>query len=112
MTNGRVIQAATPLGRPDDASARLRAALGTAAVLAAEDTRRLQRLCADLGVTPVGRVISFFDANESSRLPLLVEALGSGQDVLVVTDAGMPSVSDPGYRLVTAASPACPARRP
>ncbi len=100
---GRVLLAATPLGRPDDASQRLRSALATVAVIAAEDTRRLRRLCADLGVTPAGRVVSFFDANEAGRVPQLIEALQAGQDVLVVTDAGMPSVSDPGYRLVAAA---------
>jgi 16S rRNA (cytidine1402-2'-O)-methyltransferase len=100
---GRVLLAGTPLGRADDASQRLRAALATAPVIAAEDTRRLRRLCADLGVTPAGRVISFYDVNETSRLPQLLEALREGQDVLVVTDAGMPSVSDPGYRLVAAA---------
>jgi len=72
-------------------------------VIAAEDTRRLRRLCADLGVEPAGRVVSFFEANESARVPALIEALGEGLDVLVVTDAGMPSVSDPGYRLVVAA---------
>jgi 16S rRNA (cytidine1402-2'-O)-methyltransferase len=72
-------------------------------VIAAEDTRRLQRLCRDLGVTPAGRVVSFFEANESARVPLLLDVLRSGDDVLVVTDAGMPSVSDPGYRLVAAA---------
>ncbi len=98
-----MILAATPLGRAADASTRLRAALAAAPVIAAEDTRRLRRLCADLDVTPVGRVVSFFDANESSRVPHLLEALHDGQDVLVVTDAGMPSVSDPGYRLVAAA---------
>ena len=95
--------AATPLGNPGDASARLRDALAGAPVIAAEDTRRLRRLCADLAVQPIGRVVSFFEANESSRLALLLEALRAGQDVLVVTDAGMPSVSDPGYRLVAAA---------
>jgi 16S rRNA (cytidine1402-2'-O)-methyltransferase len=100
---GRVLLAATPLGRPEDASARLRSALADAPVIAAEDTRRLRRLCADLGVSPAGRVVSFFDANEISRVPQLIEALLDGQDVLVVTDAGMPSVSDPGYRLVIAA---------
>jgi 16S rRNA (cytidine1402-2'-O)-methyltransferase len=100
---GRVLLAGTPLGRADDASQRLRAALATAPVIAAEDTRRLRRLCADLGVTPAGRVVSFYDVNETSRLPQLLEALREGQDVLVVTDAGMPSVSDPGYRLVAAA---------
>ena len=100
---GRVILAATPLGRPTDASTGLRAALAGAPVIAAEDTRRLRRLCADLAVQPAGRVVSFFDANETARVPALLEALGTGSDVLVVTDAGMPSVSDPGYRLVTAA---------
>lgn len=100
---GRVILAATPLGQADDASARLRAALATVAVIAAEDTRRLHRLCSDLGITPSGRIVSFFDANEAGRVPQLLEALHSGQDVLVVTDAGMPSVSDPGYRLVATA---------
>jgi 16S rRNA (cytidine1402-2'-O)-methyltransferase len=100
---GRVILAAAPLGDVRDASARLSAALAVAPMIAAEDTRRVRRLCADLGVTPSGRVISFFDANESARLPSLLAALHGGEDVLVVTDAGMPSVSDPGYRLVAAA---------
>ncbi|SDJ05330.1 16S rRNA (cytidine1402-2'-O)-methyltransferase [Frankineae bacterium MT45] len=100
---GRVILAATPLGNPGDASARLIGALADAPIVAAEDTRRLRRLCADLQVTPSGRIVSFFEANETSRVPQLLEALGEGSDVLVVTDAGMPSVSDPGYRLVTAA---------
>lgn len=103
QTAGRVILAATPLGRPEDASARLREALATAAVLAAEDTRRMRRLCRDLEVEPVGRIVSFFDANEVNRVPALLDALHAGEDVLVVTDAGMPSVSDPGYRLVAAA---------
>jgi 16S rRNA (cytidine1402-2'-O)-methyltransferase len=100
---GRVVLAGAPLGRAQDASARLREALATAPVIAAEDTRRLQRLCRDLDVTPSGRVVSFFEGNESARVPLLLDALREGQDVLVVTDAGMPSVSDPGYRLVVAA---------
>jgi 16S rRNA (cytidine1402-2'-O)-methyltransferase len=98
-----VLLAATPLGQPGDASARLRDALATAPVIAAEDTRRLRRLCSDLGVTPAGRMISFFDANESGRVPQLLGWLHEGLDVLVVTDAGMPAVSDPGYRLVSAA---------
>jgi 16S rRNA (cytidine1402-2'-O)-methyltransferase len=100
---GQLILGAAPLGNPGDASKRLRAALATTAVIAAEDTRRLRRLCADLDVRPEGRVVSFFEANETSRVPLLIEALQSGEDVLVITDAGMPSVSDPGYRLVVAA---------
>jgi 16S rRNA (cytidine1402-2'-O)-methyltransferase len=102
-TNGRVVLAATPLGRAADASQRLRDALSATPVIAAEDTRRLRRLCADLGVQPAGRVLSFYDANEAERIPMLLDVLRSGEDVLVVTDAGMPSVSDPGYRLVTAA---------
>ncbi|HEV7206292.1 MAG TPA: 16S rRNA (cytidine(1402)-2'-O)-methyltransferase [Jatrophihabitans sp.] len=101
--DGTVILAATPLGQAGDASARLRAALASVPIIAAEDTRRLHRLCTDLEVTPTGRVVSFFDANESGRVPQLLEALRAGEDVLVVTDAGMPSVSDPGYRLVAAA---------
>jgi 16S rRNA (cytidine1402-2'-O)-methyltransferase len=101
--SGRVLLAGAPLGRPGDASARLRDALASAPVIAAEDTRRLRRLCRDLGVVPSGRVVSFFEANEAARVPALLEALRAGEDVLVVTDAGMPSVSDPGYRLVTAA---------
>jgi 16S rRNA (cytidine1402-2'-O)-methyltransferase len=100
---GRVVLAGAPLGQAGDASARLRDALATVPVIAAEDTRRLRRLCADLGVTPVGRIVSFFDANEAARVPALLDAVRAGQDVLVVTDAGMPSVSDPGYRLVAAA---------
>ncbi|MEO6886027.1 MAG: 16S rRNA (cytidine(1402)-2'-O)-methyltransferase [Jatrophihabitantaceae bacterium] len=100
---GRVILAGVPLGQPGDASARLRDALACAPVIAAEDTRRLHRLCRDLDVMPTGRVVSFFEANESARVPMLLDALRAGDDVLVVTDAGMPSVSDPGYRLVVAA---------
>jgi len=58
---------------------------------------------AGIGVTPAGRVVSYFEGNESARTPVLVEALLAGERVLLVTDAGMPSVSDPGYRLVAAA---------
>jgi 16S rRNA (cytidine1402-2'-O)-methyltransferase len=101
--NGRVVLAAAPLGNPADASVRLRDALASTPVIAAEDTRRLQRLCRDLGVVPAGRVVSFFEGNEVARLPLLLDALRAGEDVLVITDAGTPSVSDPGYRLVAAA---------
>jgi 16S rRNA (cytidine1402-2'-O)-methyltransferase len=72
-------------------------------VIAAEDTRRLHRLAADLGVSLSARVLSFFEGNEQARVPQLIQALRNGQDVLVLTDGGMPSVSDPGYRLVTAA---------
>jgi 16S rRNA (cytidine1402-2'-O)-methyltransferase len=102
-TSGVLVLAATPIGRVEDAPPRLAAELASADVVAAEDTRRLKRLCADLGVSITGRVVSYFEGNESSRTPALVEALEEGQRVLLVTDAGMPSVSDPGYRLVAAA---------
>jgi 16S rRNA (cytidine1402-2'-O)-methyltransferase len=95
--------AATPIGRPDDASPRLAAALSGATVVAAEDTRRLRRLTDDLNVSVAGRVVSYFEGNEQRRTQELLDALLAGEDVLLVTDAGMPSVSDPGYRLVDAA---------
>ena len=103
MSDGVLVLAATPIGDPRDAAPRLADELRTAAVVAAEDTRRLRRLCADLGVETTGRVLSFHEHNEAARTPDLVERLRLGERVLVVTDAGMPSVSDPGYRLVTAA---------
>jgi 16S rRNA (cytidine1402-2'-O)-methyltransferase len=99
---GRLLLAATPLGDPGDASARLVEALGNADVIAAEDTRRLRYLAAALGVAVTGRVVSHYDAVEAARAPALVDAIRQGQTVLLVTDAGMPSVSDPGYRLVSA----------
>ncbi|HEY4419022.1 MAG TPA: 16S rRNA (cytidine(1402)-2'-O)-methyltransferase [Pseudonocardia sp.] len=102
--SGRLVLAATPLGDAGDASARLRAAIGTADVVAAEDTRRLRSLAAALGVTVTGRVVSHYDAVEASRLPGLLDDVRAGRTVLVVTDAGMPAVSDPGYRLVAAAA--------
>ena len=101
---GTLTLAGAPIGRVDDAPLRLRAALGTADVVAAEDTRRLHRLARDLGVVVTGRVVSYFDGNETARTAELLEHLRAGADVLLITDAGMPSVSDPGYRLVTAAA--------
>jgi 16S rRNA (cytidine1402-2'-O)-methyltransferase len=100
---GRVVLAGAPLGNVGDASARLREILGSADVIAAEDTRRLARLARDLDVTVSGRVVSYFEGNEERRTPDLVDALRAGAVVAVVTDGGMPSVSDPGYRLVRAA---------
>src|SRR3954452_4786881 len=100
---GRVVLVGAPLGNIGDASARLRETLGTADVVAAEDTRRLLRLARDLDVTVAGRIVSYFEGNEERRTPDLVEALRDGAVVAVVTDGGMPSVSDPGYRLVRAA---------
>jgi 16S rRNA (cytidine1402-2'-O)-methyltransferase len=103
VPSGLLVLAGTPIGDPADASPRLVAELAGADVVAAEDTRRLRRLARDLGVEVPGRVLSYFDQNESARTPELVEALLGGARVLLVTDAGMPSVSDPGYRLVAAA---------
>jgi 16S rRNA (cytidine1402-2'-O)-methyltransferase len=99
---GGLVLAATPLGDVGDASARLVSALGDADVIAAEDTRRLRSLATALGVSPKGRVVSFYEDVEVTRLPKLLSSLRDGQTVLLVTDAGMPSVSDPGYRLVAA----------
>jgi 16S rRNA (cytidine1402-2'-O)-methyltransferase len=103
---GRLLLAATPLGQVGDASARLVEALGTADVVAAEDTRRIRALAQQLDVRPAGRVVSFFDQNEASRVPQLVEEIEAGATVLVVSDAGMPLISDPGYRLVAACADA------
>ncbi|MEU5091856.1 16S rRNA (cytidine(1402)-2'-O)-methyltransferase [Streptomyces sp. NPDC021356] len=100
---GTLVLAGTPIGDVQDAPPRLAAELADADVIAAEDTRRLRRLTQALGVTPRGRVVSYFEGNESARTPELVEELVGGARVLLVTDAGMPSVSDPGYRLVAAA---------
>ncbi len=99
---GVLVLAGTPIGDPDDATPRLRRELATADVVAAEDTRRLRRLTTDLGVEVSGRVVSYYEQNEAARTPELVEAVAAGLRVLLVTDAGMPSVSDPGYRLVAA----------
>ncbi|WP_406225945.1 16S rRNA (cytidine(1402)-2'-O)-methyltransferase [Streptomyces albidoflavus] len=100
---GTLVLAGTPIGDTADAPPRLAAELERADVVAAEDTRRLRRLTQALGVHTTGRVVSYFEGNESARTPELVEELAQGARVLLVTDAGMPSVSDPGYRLVAAA---------
>ncbi|MEU0093966.1 16S rRNA (cytidine(1402)-2'-O)-methyltransferase [Kribbella sp. NPDC006257] len=100
---GRLVLAGTPIGDFSDASGRLRRVLAEVDVVAAEDTRRLKRLTSELGIVVQGRVVSFFEGNERERTPELVAAMLEGQTVVVVTDAGMPSVSDPGYRLVAAA---------
>ena len=101
--SGRLVLVGAPLGNPGDASSRMREVLADADVVAAEDTRRLARLARDLGVQVSGRIVSYFEGNEERRTPELVGALRSGAMVAVVTDGGMPSVSDPGYRLVRAA---------
>ncbi|UCM88549.1 16S rRNA (cytidine(1402)-2'-O)-methyltransferase [Streptomyces marincola] len=100
---GTLVLAGTPIGDPADAPPRLGAELSAADVVAAEDTRRLRRLAQELGVRVEGRVVSYFEGNETARTPELAEELARGARVLLVTDAGMPSVSDPGYRLVAAA---------
>lgn len=102
-TSGGIVLAATPLGNPGDASQRLRDLLASADVIAAEDTRRLRRLLAVLGVSPSGRVLSYYDANERERSRELVDQAVAGARVAIVTDAGMPSISDPGYRVVVEA---------
>ena len=102
MTTGRLLIGATPLGQPSDASARLVSALASANVIAAEDTRRIRTLAQALDVKPVGKVVSLCDANEASRVPALVDEIEAGATVLLVSDAGMPLISDPGYRLVVA----------
>lgn len=100
---GRFILAATPIGNDADASGRLRDLLATADVVAAEDTRRTRALAARLGVEIGGRLMSFYEHNEAGRLDELLDAVRGGASVLVVSDAGMPTVSDPGFRVVAAA---------
>ena len=103
---GRIVLAATPIGNVGDASARLIDALATADVVAAEDTRRLRDLARRLGVVVAGEVISLNDQNERERAGDLVARAGAGATILVVSDAGMPTVSDPGFRVVVAAAEA------
>lgn len=99
---GRLVLAGTPIGDVEDATPRLRRLLAEADVIAAEDTRRFVGLTQRLGITTRGRIVSYFEGNEAARTPGLVEAIRGGETVLLITDAGMPSVSDPGYRLVVA----------
>jgi 16S rRNA (cytidine1402-2'-O)-methyltransferase len=102
MTSGRLLLGATPLGQPSDASPRLIDALARADVVAAEDTRRLRILAKALEAPITGRVVSLYDRVEAVRVPALVDAMKAGATVLMVSDAGMPLISDPGYRLVVA----------
>ncbi len=95
-----LVLAATPLGNPLDASARLKKAIESAEVIAAEDSRRFHRLASDLEVTFTARIISFFEGNEKERTSEILTLLREGKEVLVVTDAGMPTISDPGFRLM------------
>ena len=105
-SDGALVVAATPIGNPADASPRLVDELANADVVAAEDTRRLARLCAEVGVQVSARVVSLFEGNERRRTSELVEAVRDGARVVLVTDAGMPLVSDPGYLLVAACAAA------
>jgi len=102
MSTGRLLIGATPLGQPADASARLASALASADVIAAEDTRRIRSLAQALDVKLAGKVVSLFDQNEATRVPALVAEIAGGATVLLVSDAGMPLINDPGYRLVAA----------
>ncbi|WP_260843464.1 16S rRNA (cytidine(1402)-2'-O)-methyltransferase [Micrococcus luteus] len=100
---GRIVLAATPIGNLGDASARLRELLASADVIAAEDTRTARRLCQGLGIAPAGKVVAHHEHNEAASARGLLEQVRAGATVAVVSDAGMPTVSDPGYRLVAAA---------
>ncbi len=100
---GRIVLAATPIGNVGDASSRLIELLMTADIVAAEDTRRLHRLVQNLGITVGGRVISYHEHNEVAKTAELLDHVRSGKTLVMVTDAGMPSVSDPGFRLVEGA---------
>lgn len=102
MPSGRLLLGGTPLGHPADGSARLAQALSTADIVAGEDTRRVRNLAQALGVTIAGQLISLFDHNEAARVPGLVARITAGATVLVLSDAGMPLINDPGYRMVSA----------
>ena len=92
--------AATPLGNPLDASPRLNAAIESAQIIAAEDSRRFHRLASDIGAQFSAKVLSFFEGNEKERTEELLKHLAQGVNVLVLSDAGMPTISDPGFRLM------------
>jgi len=98
-----IILAGTPLGNRSDASAHLIELLRSADVIAAEDTRRVLRLAKDLDVALTADIVSYFDANEQARAAQLIERAQRGERIVVLSDAGMPTVSDPGYRIVRAA---------
>jgi 16S rRNA (cytidine1402-2'-O)-methyltransferase len=98
-----IVLAGTPIGNLEDASPRLRRELAEADVVAAEDTRHLHHLLSGLGITMQGRAVAYHEHNEADRAKDLVEAAARGERVVVVSDAGMPTVSDPGFRVVEAA---------
>jgi len=98
-----LILACGPLGNVGDTTGRVKSALESAPYIAAEDSRKLARLTSDLGIRYTGKVISYFEGNESERIEQLTQILLSGEDLLVITDAGAPGISDPGYRLIRVA---------
>ncbi len=98
-----LILACLPIGDVRDASAHLIAVITSAEYVAAEDSRKFARLCQDLEIKHSAKVISFFEGNENEKIEELSLILKSGKDILVVTDAGVPAISDPGYRLIRAA---------
>jgi 16S rRNA (cytidine1402-2'-O)-methyltransferase len=106
VTIGALVLCGSPIGNSSDASPRLREALESADLIAAEDTRRFRRLASDLGIHVSGEVMSYYEANERGRVPQLLERMRAGRTVALITDAGMPAISDPGYRLVRAAAEA------
>jgi len=103
---GVLTLAAVPIGRAEDASSRLAAELAQATLIAAEDTRRVRWLASSLNIELKARIVSYYDAVEARRTADLLGELQAGRDVLLVTDAGTPGISDPGYRLVAAAAAA------
>lgn len=100
---GKLILAGVPIGNFRDASLRLILALTDCDVIAAEDTRKIKRLMNDLEIKSSAKVISYFQENEVQKIELLLNEIDRGSTVLVVSDAGMPTISDPGFKLVQAA---------
>ena len=98
-----LILACLPIGDVRDASAHLIESIQNATYVAAEDSRKFARLCQELNIKHHAKVVTFFEGNESEKIDELTSLLKSQKDVLVVTDAGAPGVSDPGYRLIRAA---------
>ena len=100
IPRGTVVLAATPIGNTGDASARLIALMEGADIVAAEDTRRLYALANRLGIRVPGRVVAYHDHNERDKADGLLDQVEQGATVLVVSDAGMPTINDPGLAIV------------
>ncbi|MFM8211672.1 MAG: 16S rRNA (cytidine(1402)-2'-O)-methyltransferase [Actinomycetes bacterium] len=103
MSGGQLILAATPLGNALDASSRLIQALLKADIIAAEDTRKARRLFQDLNLEINALVISLFEENEIEKIPDLISKLKDGKTIVVISDAGTPAISDPGFKLINKA---------